>query len=83
MDEDPNPIGGNEGENTGSIDVEEMNGQSPSGSQGAEVKWSGKVGDQLKRDEQCIFKTVGYVQLSIVEVSVSSSRREMSIRSSS
>ncbi|GAA5860788.1 hypothetical protein JCM5353_002710, partial [Sporobolomyces roseus] len=29
MDEDPNPISGNEGENTGSIDVEEMNGQSP------------------------------------------------------
>ena len=61
MDEDSNPIGGSEGENTGSIEVEEMNGQSPSGSQGAEIKWSGKVGEQLRRDEQCIFKTVGYV----------------------
>jgi hypothetical protein len=54
MDEDTNPIG--------DIDAETMNEASRSGSpQTAEVKWSSKIGDQLNRDEQCLFKTVGYV----------------------
>ncbi|GAA5905950.1 beta-N-acetylhexosaminidase [Sporobolomyces salmoneus] len=53
MDEDPNPLG----ENGGS---QGTNGDSRSGTpQTAEVKWSSKVGDQLRRDEQCLFKTVG------------------------
>ncbi|GAA5958945.1 hypothetical protein JCM3765_000780 [Sporobolomyces pararoseus] len=56
MDEDTNPIG----ENGVSQDGEEMNEASRSGSpQTAEIKWSSKVGDQLRRNEHCLFKTVG------------------------
>jgi hypothetical protein len=55
MDEDSNPIEGD----TATNDSESMNGEYPNGSQTAEVKWTSKVGDQLKRHEQCLFKTVG------------------------
>ncbi|GAA5839664.1 hypothetical protein JCM3766R1_000936 [Sporobolomyces carnicolor] len=53
MDEDADPLGENAA-------ADPMQGDSRSGSpQAAEVKWSSKVGDQLKRDEQCLFQTVG------------------------
>jgi hypothetical protein len=44
------------------VDVEDTNGND-SGSQTSEgeIKWSGKVGDQLRRKEQCLFETVGCV----------------------
>ena len=55
MDEDADPLGENAA-------ADPMQGDSRSGSpQAAEVKWSSKVGDQLKRDEQCLFQTVGSI----------------------
>lgn len=58
MDEDVNPLG----ENTATVDVDGPNGEQ---TQTAEVKWSGKVGEQLKRDEQCLFQTVGSVHVEL------------------
>ncbi|GAA6062888.1 hypothetical protein JCM10212_002110 [Sporobolomyces blumeae] len=53
MDEDSDPLA----DGASSVNMDESSGtQTPIT---AEVKWSGKVGDQLKRDEQCLFSTVG------------------------
>ncbi|CEQ43103.1 SPOSA6832_04994, partial [Sporobolomyces salmonicolor] len=57
MDEDSVPA-----ENASTVEVDEMDGQpseEPAGGDTGEIKWSGKVGDQLKRSEQCLFETVG------------------------
>ncbi|GAA5961938.1 hypothetical protein JCM21900_001154 [Sporobolomyces salmonicolor] len=57
MDEDSVPA-----ENASTVEVDEMDGQpseGPAGGDTGEIKWSGKVGDQLKRSEQCLFETVG------------------------
>lgn len=29
------------------------------GSKGGEIKWTGNVGAQLRREEECLFETVG------------------------
>ncbi|GAA6016817.1 hypothetical protein JCM11491_001816 [Sporobolomyces phaffii] len=55
MDEDPNPIG----DEAAADSRGGVSGESPGGTQTAEIKWTSKVGDQLSRDEQCLFKTVG------------------------
>lgn len=51
MDEDPHAGGGP--------------GREEDGSGGGEVKWSGDVGAHLRRDETCLFETVGCVSCSL------------------
>lgn len=41
-------------------DVDDKSARSSvDGSGGGEIKWSGRVGEQLTREEQCLFETVG------------------------
>ncbi|GAA6032157.1 hypothetical protein JCM8097_007101 [Rhodosporidiobolus ruineniae] len=54
MDEDDG--GGGRGDGPVQVEVDGVDGAS-NGS--GEIKWSGKVGEQLRRNEQCLFETVG------------------------
>lgn len=44
-----------------------------------EVHWSGKVGEQLRRDEQCLFETVGYAKAAFLSQPVSQPRSAVNL----